>query len=273
EPAAATSESDGRFADAMAEFDALSSPGGSPQAANVPLPAAVAPEVFDRPIAFDQPSAFDQLFAVPTPAPLEAPIALDAQPEPAAAEPATVAEIIFPPKQQAEYTPPQEPGIYTPPVGHWSTQAGIDDDEQFQENTLTRNIGATSGAITANALVIPSLPSEDALRPFGSTGEILITGSINLPRGLGSTGSMNSGRYDHSDVDAFLSATDGEDSSPDSAPVRATSAISTHTSSQGVIGASKPKNSRLPMVLIATAAVMAVGVVLLVVAGMIFKIF
>jgi hypothetical protein len=175
---------------------------------------------------------------------------------------------------------PEEPiaaadGAYVPPVGHWSTQALIDDDEQVQENTFARDVGATSGAITTSALVLPSMPTgEDIMGPLSGTGEILITGSINLPSSIGSTG-VHPARYDHSDVDALLEADDREDSSdPDSAPVRAIRAISTNTASGDVINSMRPqKASRLPLILIVSAAVMAVGVVVLLVAGFIFKVF
>ncbi|CAN5391450.1 hypothetical protein BH10ACT4_BH10ACT4_09720 [soil metagenome] len=163
---------------------------------------------------------------------------------------------------------------YVPPVGHWSTQALIDDDEQVQENTFARDVAATSGAITTSALVLPSMPTgEDIMGPLSGTGEILITGSINLPSSMGSTG-VHPARYDHSDVDALLEADDREDSDPESAPVRAIRAISTNTASGDVINSMKPrKTSRLPLILIVSAAVMAVGVVVLLVAGLIFKIF
>ncbi len=184
----------------------------------------------------------------------------------------------FPLQQQAypqQQPGPVEPSTWTPPTGHWSTQAMIDDDEQVQENTLSRNVGATSGAITTSALVLPSLPSDSLTRPLGSTGEILITGTIDLPRSLGSTGA-HPGRYDHSDVDAFLEAGDREDSgsNPDSAPVRAIKAVSTHTSTRGVMEAKRPKgNSRLPLILGVAATVMAVGVVVLVVCATLFGVF
>ena len=165
-------------------------------------------------------------------------------------------------------------GTYVPPIGHWSTQALIDDDEQVQENTFARDVGATSGAITTSALVLPSMPTgEDIMGPLSGTGEILITGSINLPSSMGSTG-VHPARYDHSDVDALLEADDREDSDPESAPVRAIRAVSTNTASGDVINSMKPrKASRLPIILIVSAAVMAVGVVVLLVAGLIFKIF
>ena len=165
-------------------------------------------------------------------------------------------------------------GVYVPPIGHWSTQALIDDDEQVQENSFARDVGATSGAITTSALVLPSMPTgENIMGPLSGTGEILITGSINLPSSMGSTG-VHPARYDHSDVDALLEADDREDADPESAPVRAIRAVSTNTASGDVINSMKPrKASRLPLILIVSAAVMAVGVVVLLVAGLIFKIF
>ena len=113
-----------------------------------------------------------------------------------------------------------------------------------------------------------------AIGPLSGTGEILITGSINLPSSIGSTG-VHPARYDHSDVDALLEADYREDSADaDSAPVRAIRAISTNAASGDVINSMKPqKASRLPLILIVSAAVMAVGVVVLLVAGFIFKIF
>lgn len=167
-----------------------------------------------------------------------------------------------------------EPSTFTPPFGHWSTQASIDDDEQAPESTITRNIAATSGAITTNALVIPSLPSESALRPFGNTGEIMITGTIDLPRSLGSTGA-HPARYDHSDVDALLEATDREDwSNTDSAPVRAIRAVSTQSSTRGIMDVTKPKgSSRLPMILAITGGAILLAAVALVIVAMVTGIF
>ncbi|MHB1171718.1 MAG: hypothetical protein ACYCZY_04350 [Lacisediminihabitans sp.] len=184
------------------------------------------------------------------------------------AEPAPQAE------PASESADPASAENYTLPVGHWSTQAAIDDEIQVYENTLSRDVGVTSGAITTSTLVVSSIPTvKDLMGPLSSTGEILVTGTIDLPRSLGSTG-VHPARYDHSDVDALLEADDREDSAVDSAPVRASRAVSTHTSARDVIAANKPpRNGRLPMVLAVTAAVMAVGVVVLIVGGMIFKIF
>jgi hypothetical protein len=108
--------------------------------------------------------------------------------------------------------------------------------------------------------------------PVNGTGEVLLTGSIDLPRSLGING-LHPSRYDRADIDAIIDAGDREDSAPDSAPVRAVRAVSTYTSSQGIIATKRPRGNNLPMVLSITAGVMMVGVVVLIVAGMIFKIF
>jgi hypothetical protein len=235
-----------RAAEALAEFDALA---GSAVQPTFIEPGAAAPAASES----AAPSSISpSFFAAPAETPAVSPVSRAAA---APAEPAVVS--------------PREPSTFTPPFGHWSTQASIDDDEQFPENTISRNIGATSGAITTNALVIPSLPSEDALRPFGNTGEILITGTIDLPRSMGSTGA-HPARYDHSDVDALLEATDREDASDtDSAPVRAIRAVSTHTSTRGIMDTKKPKgNSRLPLILAIAGGIVLVAAVVLIVVAM-----
>lgn len=157
---------------------------------------------------------------------------------------------------------------FAPPVGHWSTQAGIDDTEQVLDAPFGRDVAATSGAITTSALVLPSVPTaDDMLGPLSGTGEILITGSINLPSSMGSTG-VQPARYDHSDVDALLEADDREDSHQDSAPVRAIRAISTATAAGDVVASMKPrKTSKLPIIITLVGSVLIVGVVVLLVIG------
>ena len=219
-----------------------------------------------------QASAFEDLL-FPSGDPIETTI----EPEPADDTPAPFGAFLGAPDApaaDAAGTATAADGVYVPPIGHWSTQALIDDGEQVQENSFARDVGATSGAITTSALVLPSMPTgENIMGPLSGTGEILITGSINLPSSMGSTG-VHPARYDHSDVDALLEADDREDSDPESAPVRAIRAVSTNTASGDVINSMKPrKASRLPLILIVSAAVMAVGVVVLLVAGLIFKIF
>lgn len=157
---------------------------------------------------------------------------------------------------------------FAPPVGHWSTQANIDDTEQVLDAPFGRDVAATSGAITTSALVLPSVPTaEDIMGPLSGTGEILITGSINLPSSMGSTG-VQPARYDHSDVDALLEADDREDSHQDSAPVRAIRAISTATAAGDVVASMKPrKTSKWPIIITIAGSVLIVGVIVLLVIG------
>jgi hypothetical protein len=164
------------------------------------------------------------------------------------------------------------PEIFSAPDAHWSPQTHIDPAGQPGDGFF-RTGGGSSGALTTNALVIPSVPqASDITRPFSSTGEILVTGSIDLPMSLGSTGA-NPARYDHSDIDALFAQEDHDHAAADAAPVRAIRAVSTHTSTHGVIAAKKPASNRLPMMMAVTAGFLAVGVAGLFAAGMIFGYF
>ena len=251
---------------AMAEFDALFRAKNVPPLIEPPrearvlppqeVPAVVAPAVVTPAVA-PPPSAASVVMPLPSPAaaPQEAP-PQEAPPQ----EHLTIREVVTAPE------------VYTRPAGHWSNQASIDDEHQVSEHALSRNL-ASSDAITTSALVLPSFPQSGPFTgPVSSTGEILITGSIDLPRSLGMSG-LNPSRYDRPDVDAVIDAAEREDSAPDSAPVRAIRAVSTQTSSQGIINTKRPRGNNLPMILSITAGIMAVGVIVLIVAGMIFKIF
>jgi len=164
------------------------------------------------------------------------------------------------------------PEVFTAPVGHWSAQPEIDEGVELVGRPHQRDISSID-AITTSALVLPSFPvSMPTTGPVSGTGEVLMTGSINLPRSLGVTG-LHPSRYDRADIDEIIDAGDRDAPAPDSAPVRAVRAVSTYTSTQGIINAKRPKGNNLPMVLSSTSGVMMVGVVVLVVVGMIFKIF
>jgi len=75
-------------------------------------------------------------------------------------------------------------------------------------------------------------------------------------------------QLDESDLDNLLDPGDAQVASPDSQPVRAIRAVSTHTSSREIIGTIKPKrgNRALTALIIAAAGMAAVVVTLLVVA-------
>jgi hypothetical protein len=142
---------------------------------------------------------------------------------------------------------------------HWRVQAAKEDDELPYENTLSRTVGSNTSAITTSALVLPSVPQPDSLlASLNSTGEILVTGSINLPRSLGSTGA-HPDRVDNSDYED--DPLDSQVSAPDSAPVRAVRAVSTNTSTRGVIETKRPQGNRMLTAVIIVGSTLCVGLV------------
>ena len=121
---------------------------------------------------------------------------------------------------------------------------------------------SVTGAIgTGNALILSQTPSASPLvAPVAATGEVLITGSFNLPEGLGSTGHAP-GTADGKEVDAVL--VDGElpaHSSP--TPIAASAAISTVKNGGDIIKPPTPeKGGRLMLTLAITAGVLALALV------------
>jgi hypothetical protein len=155
-------------------------------------------------------------------------------------------------------------------AGHWSVPVEVDGDIDSLENSLTHTVGAAAPLVTS-ALILPSIPhSADITSPFSTTGEIMETGTIDLPSSLGATG-VQPNHVDSSDFD--VDPMDREVPSTDSAPVRAIRAVSTHTSTTGLIAPIKPQGNRTLTVLVASASVMAVGVAGLLVAGFALHIF
>ena len=280
-------KSDAELARAMAEFDRkfqvqdippLVEPPRGGVSVPAPAPAAAAPVAAPpvaaapvEPLAVESLPVETQVVAPPVVAPVVAASPAPVAAPPVAQPPAAVQHDVAPPAEPLREVV-TAPEVYATPAGHWSSQGSIDEAYQLAGGPHSRNLAA-SDAITTSALVLPGFPpSAPFTGPVSSTGEILVTGSIDLPRSLGMNG-LHPSRYDSPDIDAVIDAADREDSAPDSAPVRAIRAVSTHTSSQGIINARRPKGNNLPMVLSITAGVMMVGVVVLVVAGMIFKIF
>ena len=152
-----------------------------------------------------------------------------------------------PVSESAEPSTSTEPG--SKPYGHWTTQAALDDVSPTGAGFLSRDVGVTTGAITTHALVLPSIPESGAqlLAPLTNTGEIMVTGSIDLPRTFGSTGA-HPARFDHPDVDALLEESDREDAVSTSAPVRAIRAVSSTSSTRGVIEPPAKPKSKLPLI-------------------------
>jgi len=191
--------------------------------------------------------------------------------EPKADAPAVEAPSAPAPAKNAEpgETAAQERRPFTPPTGHWSTAAELDDQNQ---PIISRNVAQSTAATTTNALILPVIPQPDTRAPLTSTGEILVTGSIDLPRGMGATGA-HPDRIDSSDLDRLLDGEENEFNTSEVQPVRASRAISTHTSTRGVIAPPKKRGNTLPVILMVTAGVLAVSVTALLVAAYVLKVF
>lgn len=129
------------------------------------------------------------------------------------------------------------------------------------DQLISRDASSAGSVATPNALILSQTPSAGPLTgPIASTGEVLITGTYDLPEGLGSTGHAP-GTADGKEVDAVL--VDGElpaHSSP--TPISASSAISTVKTEGEIIRPPAPeKGSKLMLTLAITAGALALALV------------
>ncbi len=127
------------------------------------------------------------------------------------------------------------------------------------DQLLTRGSTATGALVAPNALILSQTPDTGSFTsPVAATGEILVTGTFNLPDRFGSTGTVP-GTADGKDVDAVL--IDGElpaSSSP--TPIAASAAISTIKSAEDIIKPPAPeKGGRLMLALVITAGALALA--------------
>ncbi|MEO6826413.1 MAG: hypothetical protein ABI255_09045 [Microbacteriaceae bacterium] len=166
--------------------------------------------------------------------------------------------------------------LQQPPVGHWSNVADHEqtDGEHRELRYDQRESGhRVVGATTTSALILPSIPNSGEInRPIASTGEILVTGSIEVPHSFAASGHRPS-MFDSSDIDRLFDQSEADADTGTVAPVRASRAVSTHTSTRGVIAPQRGHGAALPMVLAITAGVLALGVIGLLVAGFVLRIF
>ena len=259
------------LSDAMAEFEALTR-------ATENEAAAKAPSDDDAPVDIERPAP---AVAAPAAAAAAAPVAatpVAGEQSKPAVESTPFSFLVNPPASAQPAAPSaaaaaDDADAYTPPIGHWSRQAELDDENQPFENTLSRDVGGGNVATTTNALVLPMIPQRDDFSSvLNATGEIMVTGTINLPGSVGTTG-RDSRHYDDPEVDHLFDAFDNEIPNTDSAPVRAITAVSSHTATRGGIEPGRKQSNRMLNVLLVTASVMAVAVVGLLVAGFVFNIF
>ncbi|UYN84601.1 MAG: hypothetical protein KIT89_05350 [Microcella sp.] len=182
------------------------------------------------------------------PAPVEA-----APMEAAPIEPAPVEAALL---ESAPVAPaaPAAPVVPVSTGSHWSV--GIHDADDPFENTFSREVGSTA-ALNTNALVLPEMPTGSIAGPVAGTGEIIVTGMIDVSRVVSSTGTVPT-MHDSPDIDDLFEPGDHEVAAPDSAPVSALKAVSSHTGTHTVMTGKRSTSNVVTTVLVATTVVMAV---------------
>ncbi len=149
---------------------------------------------------------------------------------------------------------PAAPDVST--GSHWSV--GIHDNDDPFENTFSREVGSAVSLSNTNALVLPEMPMGGISGPVAGTGEIIITGMIDLPRVVSSTGTVPT-VHESPDIDDLFDPGDLAAGPADAAPVSALKAISSHTAARSVIMTGKRSSSNtVTTVLVASTVVMAV---------------
>jgi hypothetical protein len=164
--------------------------------------------------------------------------------------------------------------LFSPPVDRPDSHIVLDESSRsFDDLISARPVGANN-AYATSALVLPAVPSSmDIGSALDETGEVIITGSINLPPSMGANGAPAEG-IESSELDALLDFHEYENLDGDVAPVSASRAVSTTGGSSGTM-VTPPKRGRanVPVILAITAGVLAIGVVGLLLAAFVFRIF
>ncbi|WP_368496372.1 hypothetical protein [Herbiconiux sp. A18JL235] len=192
----------------------------------------------------------------------------------AVVEEMVIDEAVDPADTAKPATPPTAPlGAQFRSPSDRSPSAGDQLPSSFDDLLTLRNTAATNSISTTSALVLPTVPgSSDVGTALDETGEVIITGSIDLPPSFGALGAPASG-LESNDLDSLIERSETEQGGSDVAPVSAARAISTNTSSTSIIAPPKRARANAPVVLAVTAAVLAVGVVSLLLAVFVFRVF
>ena len=160
------------------------------------------------------------------------------------------------------------------PLGHWTSQLDLPDaqPEPFDQLLARGGGGAHGVPTTTSALILPSMPSAGGLgQPLPDGGEIMVTGSIDLPRSFGATG-LHPSQLDSSDVDRLIDHIE-DTGGAGAAPVSASRAVSTQGHPRDMIAPPKKEGVSAPLVLAVTAGVLALGVVASLLVGAMVGIF
>jgi hypothetical protein len=116
--------------------------------------------------------------------------------------------------------------------------------------------GSSTSSFTANALVLPAGTDNPDFQLEGDDG-LLVTGSIDVPEGFASSG-RGSASIDGGDVDSDVA--DGEVPAPETAPVRASKAVSSYANARVQIAPQKQRTNLMPVAIGAGAGVFVAGV-------------
>lgn len=169
-----------------------------------------------------------------------------------------------------DIVPPEEwrsvfddPASRQGPTAGQSAQAGGDFDDLISRAVAQEGAAASSNT---SALILPAMPDDTGglSGPLGGTGELYLTGSIELPKSLGETGG-HSALHDSIEMDPIIGHDPAEaqvtaDHGP--APVSARHAVSARVpSSIPVVAKPTKERSKLPLVLSLTGGGLLVAVV------------
>ncbi|MET4639868.1 hypothetical protein [Mycetocola sp. 2940] len=165
-------------------------------------------------------------------------------------------------------------GDATPKLSSSFGQAVLAEDEgasaatvaQPFDQIIARGLEEAGNGVNTSSIILPSMPNSHPLTgPLSANGNVVITGSIDLPSG--STGA-NPDHFDRSDIDAMFDAEDETRPATAGTPVSASKAVSTHTATRDVITPPAPaRSNRLLLILAITAGVLAVAVLSVIIVG------
>lgn len=143
-------------------------------------------------------------------------------------------------------------------------------EDMIERAVADENASVHSGT---SSLILPTLPGSDDLSgSIGSTGELFVTGSIELPKSIGETGghaklqeSVDAGEAQDADALEMLNLTDMYETSEfDSAPVSASHAVSARSIEKTGITAPEVKhNNKKSLVYMSIGG----GLILVLIAG------
>jgi hypothetical protein len=196
------------------------------------------------------------------------------QPTTTAVEPKTppLAESAFGPAATAQVS---RDGKNTPRLSSSFGQAVLSGEnsttppaEQPFDQIIARGLEEAGNGVNTSSIILPSMPNSHPLTgPILVNGNVVITGSIDLPSGIGSSGA-HPDHFDRSDIDAMFDAEDEARLATAGTPVSASKAVSTHTATRDVITPPAPaRSNKLLLILAITAGVLAVAVLSVIIVG------